>query len=162
MKSLKDMKRRDILAIAALAIGITAVCVFAQEFRDVVIFYNDVLFDTGSNVKLNGTWRIAGTKVTATASELNGVGADQTALITETNRAQVAEAVLTTNKVTLSVGQTNFYTIATGNVAITNQMSTMPGVWLTNTTIAADGKTNTYVFRPAGAIYVLKSITTTP
>ena len=53
----------------------------------------------------------------------------------------------------------------TGNVAgaqLTNAVNTLTGTLVTNTCVAADGKTNTYVFVPFGDKYLVKSITTSP
>jgi hypothetical protein len=55
--------------------------------------------------------------------------------------------------------------ITAGNMGIdrlTNAFTTATGTTITNTSIAADGKTNTYIFMPIGGTYVLKSITTSP
>lgn len=52
-----------------------------------------------------------------------------------------------------------------GNIALTdmtNAVKNLTGTLITNTTIAATGKTNTYVFVPFGDKYILKSITTSP
>jgi hypothetical protein len=52
-----------------------------------------------------------------------------------------------------------------GNLALatlTNALDTAGGVLLTNTCVAADGKTNTYIFGPVGGVYVLRSIATSP
>jgi len=52
-----------------------------------------------------------------------------------------------------------------GNVpiaAVTNAFTTATGALLTNTCVAADGKTNTYVFVPVGGVYIVKSVTTSP
>ena len=76
------------------ALVLASVFSMAEEFGSEVIFKSDVRFDRGSIIKIDGT------KLTATAAELNAAGADQTALITETNRAQVAEAALSTRIVT--------------------------------------------------------------
>jgi hypothetical protein len=51
-----------------------------------------------------------------------------------------------------------------GNVpvaAVTNAVYGS-GTLVTNTCVAADGKTNTYVFAPVGGVYVVRSITTSP
>jgi hypothetical protein len=52
-----------------------------------------------------------------------------------------------------------------GNVVqarITNALATASAMKVTNTCMAANGKTNTYIFSPVGSVYVLSSISTTP
>lgn len=52
-----------------------------------------------------------------------------------------------------------------GNIpvaSVTNAITATTGVYITNTCIAADAKTNTYVFAPIGGRYVLHSISTSP
>ena len=105
--------------------------------------------DTANRFKINGT------AVTATADQLN-VTAD--ADITD-----LADGSLTGSKVGTGIAAGN---VTTGNLpanVMTNFLATVTGVKLTNTCVAADGKTNTYVFVPvAGGRYMLDSISTSP
>lgn len=53
----------------------------------------------------------------------------------------------------------------TGNAplaVLTNAITGLTGVLITNTTISATGATNTYVFAPIGDKYILKTISTSP
>lgn len=64
-----------------------------------------------------------------------------------------------------SLTNLNASSLGSGNAplsVLTNALDTAGGVYITNTCIAADGKTNTYIFGPVGGVYVLRSITTSP
>jgi len=78
------------------------------------------------------------------------------------------QITLTVDKLTVTNGATISALAAaglTGNTplaALTNALDTAGGVLITNTCLAEDGKTNTYIFGPVGSVYVLRSITTSP
>jgi len=70
------MRKLVVMAVGFVAtLGIMGV-VYAEQFRSPVEFYSDVNFDSSA------VWKINGTKVTATAAQLNAAGAGSTATIT--------------------------------------------------------------------------------
>jgi len=91
--------------------------------------------------------------------------------------ASAAVSVLTTNLSGANIKSGNIpvaaLTNAAGSVgasiggnipvaALTNAVTALAGASITNTCIAADGKTNTYIFVSFGGKYVISSITTSP
>lgn len=103
-------------------------------------FPGNVLVQKVLNIKEASGLQLEGTAVTSGAAELNILDGC-TATYAQLNAA------------------------ANGNIAVarlTNAITATTGVYITNTTIAADAKTNTYVFAPIGGRYVLHSISTSP
>lgn len=70
------MKRTLWTMVAVMTCAATVL--LAEEFRNPVVFKNDVDFDTGANLKIQGT------KVTSTAAQLNAAAGGSTATLTPT------------------------------------------------------------------------------
>lgn len=151
------MKKQIMVALACVAVAFLAFSVQPcaagdpdnPQFKSVrSAWFSITSSDTANRFKINGT------AVTADAAELNILdGCTATA-----GQLNAAVGVAGTGSVAAST--------LTGNVALarmTNAIATATGVKLTNTCVAADGKTNTYVFVPiAGGRYMLDSISTSP
>lgn len=104
----------------ALTVFVVLVCltvlVFGEEFRSPVVFKNDVDFDVGSNLKIQGT------KVTATAAQLNAAGGGTTATLTPTtvtaSGAVTSGGTLTSSKAVVNTPETVTYS-GGGNKTLT-------------------------------------------
>lgn len=107
---------------------------------------------------LLGLAAVTGTVLAATDYELR-TDMDRTFSGTKTQPALTVETLTVTTSASLPGSG------ITGNVpkaALTNAFTGLTGTFITNTCVAATGKTNTYVFAPMGGAYVLYSISTSP
>ena len=153
------------------ALVLASVCVMAEEFGSEVIFKSDVRFDRGSIIKIDGT------KLTATAAEINALsgsgGNVPGALVT--GNVPVAAITNAAGSVGASIGGnvpqaaiTNALASAgpkiAGNIpqaAMTNALTTLfaSGAQTTNTVVSgpADSITNTIITRTVLGIKVVVS-----
>jgi len=106
----------------------------------------------------SGAIAIDGTNMTASAAQLNAAAATVT-----TSAGDLTSGNLALARMTNALPSAGSY--IGGNIpvaSLTNAITSTTGVYITNTCIAADAKTNTYVFAPIGGRYVLHSISTSP
>ena len=175
-----NKKLKMLAGAAAIGIGILALVGWNVLPNDDTSIPGPAYF--GKTVSINnGSFYLGGTQVTANADNLNSGVASSTASLVSNATLKVYGndlTILANGNLTLGTNITvsgNYPAangaaitalaagnIAAGNIAVARMTNALygTGTLLTNTCIAADGKTNTYVFTPMGGVYVLRSITT--
>jgi hypothetical protein len=123
-------------------------------------FPGNVSVQKSIDIKEAAGLKIESTAVTSSAAELNILDGC-TATYAQLNAA--ASGNIAVARITNALGSAGSY--IAGNIpvaSLTNAITATTGIYITNTCVAADGKTNTYVFAPIGGRYVVHSISTSP
>ena len=135
-------------------------------------------YDSGSQLKVGGTWYVGGTKITASANDINNsasmlaTNATQDATCSNLNVTGIAvfpagtvnSVCLSGNVVQARITNALASAAATigGNLAVATMTNAFAGTAYTTNTLTGDGKTNVFIWNTVGNVKMLKSITTTP